>query len=188
VEQIRDAGHRAAGLTRQLLAVSRRQLLRPRVVSLNTTVQELEPMLQRLLGTDVNLESQLQPELGTILVDPAQVEQALVNLILTARDALPAGGRVGIVTADVELDEEPYVSISVSDTGVGIDKELLPHVFDYYRRGTDASTARCEGLGLGLAIVREIVTQHGGTVDAQSSGDGQGATFLVLLPLCDCGS
>jgi signal transduction histidine kinase len=91
------------------------------VVSLNTTVHELEPMLQRLLGTEINLESQLQPELATILVDPAQVEQALVNLILNARDALPAGGQVRIVTADAELDEEPYVSVSVSDTGVGID-------------------------------------------------------------------
>ena len=79
-------------------------------------------------------------------------------------------------------------AITVSDTGVGINKELLPHVFDYCRRGNDASTARCEGLGLGLAIVREIVTQHGGTVDAQSPGEGQGATFLVLLPLCDCDS
>ena len=116
--------------------------------------------------------------------DAARLEQVLSNLISNAIKFTPEGGCI-----DVKLEKRnSHAAITVSDTGVGIDKELLPHVFDYCRRGNDASTARCEGLGLGLAIVREIVTQHGGTVDAQSPGEGQGATFLVLLPLCDCGS
>jgi two-component system, cell cycle sensor histidine kinase and response regulator CckA len=176
VEQIRDAGHRAAGLTRQLLAFSRRQLLRPRVVSLNTTVQELEPMLQRLLGTEVTLESQLQPELGTILVDPVQVEQALVNLILNARDALQAGGQVRIVTADAELDGEPYVSISVSDTGVGIDEATQGRIFEPF-----FSTKQGGGRGLGLSTVYGIAEQAGGRVGVRSA-PGQGAVFTLYFP------
>ncbi len=176
VEQIRDAGHRAAGLTRQLLAFSRRQVLRPRVVSLNTTVQELEPMLQRLLGTEVTLESQLQPEVGTILVDPVQVEQALVNLILNARDALQAGGQVRIVTADAELDGEPYVSISVSDTGVGIDEATQGRIFEPF-----FSTKQGGGRGLGLSTVYGIVEQAGGRVAVQSA-PGQGAIFTLYFP------
>ncbi len=176
VEQIRDAGHRAAGLTRQLLAFSRRQLLRPRVVSLNTTVQELEPMLQRLLGTEINLESQLQPGLGTILVDPAQVEQALVNLILNARDALPAGGQVRIVTAEAELDEEPYVSVSVSDTGVGIDEATQGRIFEPF-----FTTKQGGGRGLGLSTVYGIAEQAGGRV-AVHSAPGQGAVFTLYFP------
>ncbi len=176
VEQIRDAGHRAAGLTRQLLAFSRRQLLRPRVVSLNTTVQELEPMLQRLLGTEVTLESQLQADLGTILVDPAQVEQALVNLILNARDALPGGGQVRIVTANAELDGEPYVSISVSDTGIGIDEATQGRIFEPF-----FSTKQGGGRGLGLSTVYGIAEQAGGRVTVQSA-PGQGAIFTLYFP------
>src|SRR3954447_3131031 len=176
VEQIRDAGHRAAGLTRQLLAFSRRQLLRPRVVSLNTTVQELEPMVQRLLGTEVHLESELQPDLGTILVDPAQVEQALVNLILNARDALAAGGQVRIATADAELDGEPYVSISVSDTGVGIDETTQGRIFEPF-----FTTKQGGGRGLGLSTVYGIAEQAGGRITVQSA-PGQGATFTLYFP------
>src|SRR4051812_2190964 len=176
VEQIRDAGHRAAGLTRQLLAFSRRQLLRPRVVALNTTVQELEPMLQRLLGTEVNLESQLQLELGTILVDPAQVEQALVTLFPTAGDALPAGGGVRTATADAELDGEPYVSISVSDTGVGIDQTTQGRIFEPF-----FTTKQGGGRGLGLSTVYGIAEQAGGRITVQSA-PGQGAIFTLYFP------
>ena len=176
VEQIRDAGHRAAGLTRQLLAFSRRQLLRPRVVSLNTTVHELEPMLQRLLGTDVTLESELQTDLGTVLMDPAQLEQALVNLILNARDALPAGGRVRIATGDVELEGEPYVSLSISDTGVGIDEATRARIFEPF-----FTTKQGGGRGLGLSTVYGIVDQAGGRI-AVESVPGQGSTFTLYFP------
>jgi len=176
VEQIRDAGHRAAGLTRQLLAFSRRQLIRPRVVSLNSTVRELEPMLQRLLGNEVQLETELPAELGTILVDPAQVEQALVNLILNARDALPSGGRVRVETADAELEGEPYVSVSVSDTGIGIEESTQARIFEPF-----FSTKQGGGRGLGLSTVYGIVEQAGGRITVQSA-PGQGSTFSLYFP------
>ena len=115
--------------------------------------------------------------------DAARLEQVVSNLVSNAIKYTPEGGCI-----DVKLERlNSHAAITVSDTGVGINKELLPLVFDYFRRGKDASTARHEGLGLGLAIVREIVTQHGGTVDAQSQGEGQGAAFRVLLPLRDSG-
>lgn len=113
--------------------------------------------------------------------DAARLEQVVSNLVSNAIKYTPEGGSI-----DVRLEKlASQAAITVSDTGVGINKELLPLVFDFFRRGNNASTARYEGLGLGLAIVREIVTQHGGTVDAQSEGEGQGARFRVLLPLCD---
>jgi two-component system, cell cycle sensor histidine kinase and response regulator CckA len=176
VEQIRDAGHRAAGLTRQLLAFSRRQLLRPRVVSLNTLVDELQPMLQRLLGSEVALEAELQPDLGTILVDPSQIEQALVNLILNARDALPSGGQVRIVTAETELEGEAFVSVSVSDTGAGIDEATQSRIFEPF-----FTTKQGGGRGLGLSTVYGIVEQAGGRIALQSA-PGQGSTFTLYFP------
>ena len=115
--------------------------------------------------------------------DAARLEQVVSNLVSNAIKYTPEGGCI-----NVRLDKlDSHAAIIVSDTGVGINEELLPFVFEKFRRGTGASTARYEGLGLGLAIVQEIVTQHGGTVDAQSEGEGRGATFRVLLPLCDTG-
>jgi two-component system, cell cycle sensor histidine kinase and response regulator CckA len=177
VEQIRDAGQRAAGLTRQLLAFSRRQLLRPRVVSLNATVTELGPMLQRLLGTDVTLEAELDPELGSVFVDPAQLEQTLVNLTLNARDAMPSGGQVLIGTSNVELEGGAYVALSVSDTGVGIEPEIQPRIFEPFfttKRGGG-------GRGLGLATVHGAVEQSGGRIWVDTA-PGQGSTFTIYLP------
>ncbi|HEX5883585.1 MAG TPA: ATP-binding protein [Pyrinomonadaceae bacterium] len=117
----------------------------------------------------------------TVQGDPVRLEQVVSNLVSNAIKYTPEGGFIG-----VKLEKlDSHAAITVSDTGVGINKDLLPLVFEYFRRGNDTSTARHEGLGLGLAIVREIVTQHGGTVDAQSQGEGQGATFRVLLPLCN---
>jgi two-component system, cell cycle sensor histidine kinase and response regulator CckA len=176
LEQIRDAGHRAAGLTRQLLAFSRRQLLRPRVVSLNTTVSELAPMLERLLGAEVTLELELADELGSILVDPAQLEQALVNLVLNARDALPAGGRVRIATSEVELEGEPYVSLGVSDSGIGIEPANQARIFEPF-----FSTKEGGGRGLGLSTVYGIIQQAGGRI-AVESVPGQGSTFTLSFP------
>jgi two-component system, cell cycle sensor histidine kinase and response regulator CckA len=188
VEQIRDAGQRAAGLTRQLLAFSRRQLLQPRVVSLNATVRDLEPMLARLLGTGVTLETELDPHLGNVLVDPAQVEQALVNLVVNAREAMPTGGRLRLMTANVQSDpghgqrendsqQAAYVSITVSDTGVGIDAAAQTRIFEPFF--TTKPSAR--GRGLGLSSVHGIVEQSGGYITVASM-PGQGASFTIYLP------
>ncbi|HEV7364741.1 MAG TPA: PAS domain S-box protein [Gemmatimonadales bacterium] len=188
VEQIRDAGQRAAGLTRQLLAFSRRQLLHPRVVSLNTTVTDLEPMLQRLLGAEVSLETDLDPDLGKVLADPAQVEQALVNLALNAREAMPEGGRLRITTSNLDPDPttwqlengtqpEAYVCITISDTGIGMDEVTQSRIFEPFF--TTKRTA--SGRGLGLATVYGIVEQSGGQIGVQSA-PGQGTTFTIYLP------
>jgi two-component system cell cycle sensor histidine kinase/response regulator CckA len=188
VEQIRDAGQRAAGLTRQLLAFSRRQLLQPRVVSLNTTVTDLEPMLQRLLGPSARLETELDPDLGNVLADPAQVEQALVNLVLNAREAMPEGGLLRIATSNVEPEPASwqqdngsqsgaYVSITVSDTGVGMDAATQSRIFEPFFTTKRAASGR----GLGLSTVHGIVEQSGGQI-AVESAPGQGTTFTIYLP------
>jgi two-component system cell cycle sensor histidine kinase/response regulator CckA len=177
VEQIRDAGQRAAGLTRQLLAFSRRQLLRPRVVSLNAMVTDLTPMLQRLLGTDVALESDLEPELGNVFVDPAQMEQTLINLILNARDAMPSGGQVRIGTRNVDLEGESYVALTVSDTGIGMDAETQARIFEPFFTTKQGGGGR----GLGLATVHGTVEQSGGRILVDST-PGQGTTFTIYLP------
>ena len=177
VEQIRDAGQRAAGLTRQLLAFSRRQLLHPRAVSLNATVNELAPMLQRLLGPEVTLEAELDPDLGNVMVDPGQVEQALVNLVLNARDAMPAGGRLRLGTANTELDGEAFVAMTVSDTGVGIDPATQAKIFEPFFTTKHAAGGR----GLGLSTVYGVVEQSGGRIMVESA-PGQGAVFTVYFP------
>jgi PAS domain S-box-containing protein len=177
VEQIRDAGQRAAGLTRQLLAFSRRQPLHPRAVSLNATVTELEPMLRRLLGAEVRLETELDPALGHAWVDPAQVEQALVNLVLNARDAMPSGGRVRIGTANVELEEESYVSLSVGDTGIGMDPATQARIFEPFFTTKHVGGGR----GLGLSTVYGIVEQSGGRIAVESAPE-QGSTFTIYFP------
>jgi two-component system cell cycle sensor histidine kinase/response regulator CckA len=188
VEQIRDAGQRAAGLTRQLLAFSRRQLLQPRVVSLNAMVRQVEPMLQRLLGTGVALETELDPNLGNVLVDPAQIEQVMVNLVLNAREAMPSGGLVRLTTANVQLEPGAgrpengtppgdYVSITVSDTGVGIDPAARTRIFEPFF----TTKHRASGRGLGLSTVHGIVEQSGGHITVESA-PGQGASFTIYLP------
>jgi two-component system, cell cycle sensor histidine kinase and response regulator CckA len=177
VEQIRDAAQRAAGLTRQLLAFSRRQLLNPRVVSLNLTVTELEPMFRRLLGPEVTLETHLDPDLGNIVVDPGQLEQVLLNLILNARDAMRAGGQVSLSTMNAELNGEAYVAIRVSDTGVGMEEEIQPRIFEPFFTTKHTGAGR----GLGLSTVYGIVEQSGGRISVESV-PGQGATFTIYFP------
>jgi two-component system, cell cycle sensor histidine kinase and response regulator CckA len=181
VEQIRDAGQRAAGLTRQLLAFSRRQLLQPKVVSLNTSVRQLEPMLDRLAGPGISLETQLDPGLGTVLVDPGALEQVLVNLVTNAREAMPQGGQVRIITANsppVPSGSAPeYVSLWVSDTGTGMDPTVLSHIFEPF-----FSTKRGgSGTGLGLSTVYGIVEQSGGKLTVESR-PGEGSTFGIHFP------
>jgi two-component system, cell cycle sensor histidine kinase and response regulator CckA len=183
IEQIRHAGQRAAGLTRQLLAFSRRQVLQPRAVSLNALAAELEPMLTRLLGTDVALDLLLDPETGNVMVDPNQMEQVLVNLITNARDAMPSGGRVSITTANVQLrldegaQDTPYVAISVKDTGSGMDAATQARVFEPFFTTKQGSS----GTGLGLSTALGIIEQSGGHIGVESQ-PGQGSEFTIYLP------
>jgi PAS domain S-box-containing protein len=188
LEQIRHAGERAAALTRQLLAFSRRQVLQPRVLSLNASVSELDSMLRRLLGADVSLETRLDPVLGYVLADPGQLEQVLVNLVVNARDAMPAGGRVTIATSNVQLQGSDghrgngvrpgaYVTLSVSDTGLGMDVPTQARIFEPFF----TTKAAGKGTGLGLSTVYGIVEQSGGHI-AVESAPGQGATFTIFLP------
>jgi PAS domain S-box-containing protein len=188
LEQIRHAAQRAAALTRQLLAFSRRQVLQPKIHSLNSTVAELNGMLGRLLGADVELETELDPGLWYVLADPSQLEQVLVNLVVNAREAMPGGGRVVITTANVMLDAAAaerangvrpgaYVQLSVSDTGVGMDVPTQARIFDPFFTTKETG----QGTGLGLSTVYGIVEQSGGHI-AVESAPGQGSTFIIYLP------
>ncbi len=191
VEQIMKASTRSAGLTRQLLAFSRRQALQRRVLDVNNLLHELEKMLHRLIGEDVELELELSQNIGPTLADPGQIEQVIMNLVVNARDAMPQGGKLLIETAPAELDEAyaaehaevkagDYVLISVTDTGTGISKEHLGLIFDPFF--TTKETGK--GTGLGLSTVYGIVKQSGGHVSVYSE-PGLGTTFRIYLPRTD---
>ena len=188
VEQIRQAGQRAAGLTRQLLAFSRRQVLQPKVLSLNTVVDGTEGMLRRLVGADIVLDFTCDPGLWYVLADPNQLEQVLVNLVVNARDAMPQGGRIGVTTSNRELKADSpgrpngvrpgaYVALEVSDSGMGIDPAMHARVFEPFYTTKEPG----KGTGLGLSTVYGIIQQSGGHVTVNSA-PGRGATFTVLLP------
>ena len=188
---IKRMAERAANLTRQLLAFSRRQILRPQVLNLNTVVSNLLKMVKRLVGEDIQLVTNLAPELGNVKVDPGQLEQVLMNLIVNAREAMPHGGRLVIETANTALSEEdakryvevipgPYVRLSVSDTGVGMDTQTLSRIFEPF------FTTKELGTGLGLATVYAIVKQSSGHITVESE-PGRGTTFHVYLPLTEEG-
>ncbi|HWS15862.1 MAG TPA: PAS domain S-box protein [Candidatus Methylomirabilis sp.] len=188
VEEIRRAGDRAAGLTRQLLAFSRRQVLQPKVLDLNTVVTTMEQMLRRLIGEDIELSTDLSPSLGPVKADPGQIEQVIVNLAVNARDAMPGGGRITIGTVDVDLSPSyasaqpgvrpgPHVLLSVSDTGRGMSDEAQAHLFEPFF----TTKERGKGTGLGLATVYGIVQQSGGHIRVTSTA-GSGTTFLIYLP------
>ena len=187
VELIKRVGERAATLTRQLLAFSRKQVLQTRVLALDTVVADLEPMLQRLIGEDVELVTAMAPGVGRVQADPAQIEQVVLNLVVNARDAMPSGGRVTIGLADVEVDAAfvtanpsaavgPHVMLAVSDTGTGIPPEVQPRIFEPFFTTKEPGT----GTGLGLAMVYGIVKQHEGTIVVDSEA-GRGTTFRVYL-------
>jgi PAS domain S-box-containing protein len=187
VEQILQSGRRAAGLTHQLLAFSRKQLLQPRILSLNTVIEGIEKMLRRLIGDDIEIKTALSPDLALVKADLSQMEQVIINFCINARDAMPDGGRITIETANWEVDEIPaaqqfmrpghYVRLAVSDTGTGIDKETLARIFEPFF----TTKGSAKGTGLGLATVYGIVKQSGGYVWANSNA-GQGSTFVVCLP------
>jgi PAS domain S-box-containing protein len=187
-EQILKAGERAATLTQQLLAFSRRQVLQPRVLDLNKLVTALSTMLRRLIGEDIDLQLVLRPDLGMVSADPGQIEQVLMNLVVNARDAMPKGGTVTIETANVELDESysgrhlavkpgPYAQIAVSDNGGGMDEATQARLFEPFF--TTKGVGR--GTGLGLSTVFGIVKQSGGNLDVYSVPN-RGTSVKVYLP------
>jgi len=187
VKQIRSAADRASSLTRQLLAFSRKQILQPRVLDLNSVVTSVEPMLRRLIGEDITISSSPGAR-GYVVADPGQLEQVLVNLVVNARDAMPDGGRINIETKNIELDENytsehspviagRYIALTVGDNGVGMDKDTQEHAFDPFFTTKEAG----KGTGLGLATVYGIVKQSGGYVWIYSEPK-HGTTIKVYLP------
>ncbi len=189
IKTIQKAGNHAAGLTKKLLAFGRRQIVEPRVLNLNTVLDDSFPMLRRLIPENVELVSKLDEKLDSVRIDPGQVEQVLVNLVVNAADATPKGGSITIETRLVDLDrgyvashpytnEGPHVMLAVSDTGAGIEDDVLAHIFEPFY------STKAEGSGLGLATVYGIAKQNGGSVEAYSEV-GVGTTFKVYLPVVD---
>jgi two-component system cell cycle sensor histidine kinase/response regulator CckA len=200
-EQIRHAAERAAGLTRQLLAFSRQQVLEPHIVNPNTVVVDMELLLHRLVGRDIKLVTQLAPDLGLVRADRGQLEQVIMNLTVNARDAMPHGGTLTITTANTAGQDtvarefagaeqlhtysrtapgQRYVTLTIADTGIGMDSATRARIFEPFY----TTKAVGKGTGLGLAMVHGIVTQSGGHI-AVLSAPGRGTTFTISLPLVD---
>jgi PAS domain S-box-containing protein len=188
VQEIKKAGERAASLTRQLLAFSRKQMLMPCILNLNGLVTNLDQLLRRLLGEDIELVTVLDPALHPVKADPGQMEQILMNLAVNSRDAMPQGGKLTITSSNIELEENYtrehaevrpglYVQLAVSDTGCGMSEEILARIFEPFFTTKEVG----KGTGLGLATVYGIVKQSGGHIEVAST-PAQGSTFKVYLP------
>jgi len=192
-EEILGASERAAGLTRQLLAFSRRQVLQPRELDLNGVLLPMESMIQRLIGEHIHLSMSLEPKLGWTRADPAQIEQVVLNLAVNARDAMLDGGQLSITTTNLEVGEESaggllgvqagqYIRLTVRDTGCGIRSEVQAHIFEPFF----TTKGLGKGTGLGLSTVYGIVQQSNGHLTFESE-PGQGTAFHIHLPRIQLG-
>ncbi|MFA5352653.1 MAG: PAS domain S-box protein [Thermodesulfovibrionales bacterium] len=189
VEQILSTTERATNLTQSLLTFSRRQVINPRPVNLNDIIRDINKLLLRLIREDIDLQLDLSDEELTIMADPVQIEQVLMNLVTNARDAMPEGGAISLETRQVEIDElyvrrhlftrsGPYAMITVSDTGMGMDEKTRENLFEPFYTTKDIG----KGTGLGLAIVYGVVKQHNGNINVYSES-GKGTTFKIFFPL-----
>ena len=188
LQEIITAGERAASLTSQLLAFSRKQILQPRILELNAIIQDTEKMLRRLIGEHIELKTALAPDAGRVKADPGQVQQVILNLAVNARDAMPHGGHLILETQNVELDASyarshatiqpgPYVLLAITDTGVGIDADTLSHIFEPFFTTKEMG----KGTGLGLSTVYGIIQQSGRLINVYSE-PRQGSTFKIYFP------
>jgi len=189
VDEILKAGKRAASLTRQLLAFSRQQVLDPKVLDLNAVVSDMDKMLRRLIGEDIELSTVLGADLGRLKADQGQLEQVLLNLVVNARDAMPQGGKLRIDAQNMLMDDAfvrrypypvqpgPYVCLTVTDSGIGMDAETKARAFEPFF----TTKEKGKGTGLGLSTVYGVVKQSGGYIDIYSS-PGAGTSFKIYLP------
>ena len=188
IQHIADAAERAVTLVRQLLAFSRKQVLKPKVLDLNSIVLNMDKLVRRLMSETIEMKTHIDNSLGAVKADPSQIEQVILNLMVNARDAMPNGGKLEIETANVELDSSvaheqtpfkpgPYVMLSVTDTGVGMNADTLAHIFEPFYTTKESG----RGTGLGLSTVYGIVNQSGGHISVFSEV-GKGTTFKVYLP------
>jgi signal transduction histidine kinase len=191
VEAIYHAGERATALTSQLLALSRKQTIKPRPMDLNAVVKDIHQVLDRVIGEDIEVHTKVDQQLGQLVADPDQVHQVLMNLVINARDAMPHGGTLTIEAENVQIDEATaaaqqdatpgrFVMLRVSDTGVGMDQATCEHVFEPFFTTKESG----KGTGLGLSTVYGIVTQSGGWIDVYSELN-KGSSFSVYLPRTD---